>query len=53
MGPGFRRGGDAMSRPYERLDATVAEGLIALREALTAPTEPDPPRRHKIHKPAL
>ena len=31
---------------YERLDATLGESLSALQEALTAPTEPEPPRRH-------
>ena len=30
---------------YERLDATLGESLSALQEALTAPTEPDPPSR--------
>jgi Fic family protein len=30
---------------YERLDATLAECLSALQEALIAPTEPEPPRR--------
>jgi hypothetical protein len=28
---------------YERLDATLAECLSALQEALTAPTEQEPP----------
>lgn len=32
---------------YERLDATLGESLNALQEALTTPTEPDPPRRTK------
>jgi Fic family protein len=32
---------------YERLDATLEESLTALREALTAPTERDPPSRKK------
>jgi Fic family protein len=32
---------------YERLDATLEESLTALQEALTAPTEPDPPSRKK------
>jgi Fic family protein len=32
---------------YERLDATLEESLTALREALTASTERDPPSRKK------
>jgi Fic family protein len=32
---------------YERLNATLGETLTALQEALTAPTEPDPPSRKK------
>ena len=30
---------------YERLDATLGESLSALQEALTVPTQPEPPRR--------
>jgi Fic family protein len=36
---------------YERLDATLGESLSALQEALTAPTQPEPPRR-ETDKPA-
>jgi Fic family protein len=32
---------------YGRLDATLGESLSALQEALTAPTDPDPPRQKK------
>jgi hypothetical protein len=38
------RGGESFDRLlYERLDATLEECLSALQEALTAPTQPEPP----------
>jgi hypothetical protein len=38
------RGSERLDRLYERLVATLEECLSALQEALTAPTQPQPPR---------